>query len=277
VSNDQVALQASYQNGSAYDARFVNEGQASSVTTAMIVPNVVSSLAGVTNDGGDIQLSEGRGITITADDENNDIEIKTSAILGQGNINRIPKFSTSDGKTLASSMIVESAGCVGINNTTPGTTLDVGGLTRTKVLEITGGSDLAEPFVISGGDDRPAAGTVVVIDEARPGQLRVSDRAYDRRVAGVISGAGGIRPGLSLSQHGRLEEGRHVALVGRVYCLADAAYGPIRPGDRLCTSNTPGHAMRAADSGRASGAVLGKAMSSLERGRGLVLVLIQPQ
>jgi hypothetical protein len=68
-----------------------------------------------------------------------------------------------------------------------------------------------------------------------------------------------------------------VALTGRVWCFCDASYGAIAPGDRLTTSATPGHAMKAADPDRAGGAVLGKAMSELKAGKGLVLVLVSMQ
>ena len=146
----------------------------------------------------------------------------------------------------------------------------------TTALQITGGGDLAEPFTISGGDE-VEAGTVLVIDESRPGQLRVSDRAYDHRVAGVVSGAGGLNPGISLVPEGHQDGGQNVALTGRVYDRADASHGAIRPGDLLTTADRPGHLMRAADPARATGAVLGKAMSGLENGTGLVLVLVSLQ
>jgi hypothetical protein len=68
-----------------------------------------------------------------------------------------------------------------------------------------------------------------------------------------------------------------VALTGRVYCWADAANGSIGPGDLLTTSDTPGHAMKVTDHAKAQGAILGKAMSSLENGKGLVLVLVSLQ
>jgi hypothetical protein len=64
-------------DGSAFDARFVNEGQANAIATAMlqdnavtaakIAPDVVSSIAGVSNDGGNIDLVPGIGITIIAE------------------------------------------------------------------------------------------------------------------------------------------------------------------------------------------------------------------
>jgi len=68
-----------------------------------------------------------------------------------------------------------------------------------------------------------------------------------------------------------------VALSGRVYCLCDASKEPIRPGDLLTTSTRPGHAMKALDQDRVPGAVIGKAMSSLDGGTGLVLVLVSLQ
>jgi hypothetical protein len=147
-------------------------------------------------------------------------------------------------------------------------------------LRITGGSDLSEPFDIrpSSRGTEPTPGMLVSIDRERAGHLTISSGAYDRTVAGVISGAGGIRPGMVMGQEGTIASGANpVALSGRVYCLADAEFGAIQAGDLLTTSETPGHAMRVSDYPRAQGAVIGKAMSSLEVGRGLVLVLVNLQ
>ena len=83
---------------------------------------------------------------------------------------------------------------------------------------------------------------------------------------------------ITMGQRDTVADGEYpVALTGRVWCWCDASNAPIVPGDRLTTSDTPGHAMSATDSIRAPGAVIGKAMSSLTEGRGLVLVLVQPQ
>ena len=68
-----------------------------------------------------------------------------------------------------------------------------------------------------------------------------------------------------------------MALSGRVYVLADATSGGIEPGDLLTTSDTPGHAMKVTDHAKAQGAILGKAMSGLSTGKGLVLVLVTLQ
>lgn len=164
---------------------------------------------------------------------------------------------------------------------TPTITLDadVGGSSRviTDVLQING-ADLSENFDIHGGAGSIEPGTVVSIDPSSPGRLLVSRRAYDSRVAGVVSGAGGVRTGLLMQHPGTIASGEHpVALTGRVYCKADAAYGAIEPGDLLTTSDTDGHAMKVTDRDRAQGAILGKAMTSLQSGRGMVLVLVTLQ
>jgi len=166
-------------------------------------------------------------------------------------------------------------GNVGIGTLNPQYTLDVAGVTRTHSIIITGGSDLAEPFKT--GPDLLPKGSVVIIDPEHPGDLKLSSKAYDTRVAGIISGANGINPGVSLHQDGILEGGQNVALTGRVYVLADATSGAINPGDLLTTSTTPGHAMKVTHHSRAVGAILGKAMTGLKEGRGTVLVLVTLQ
>jgi len=144
-------------------------------------------------------------------------------------------------------------------------------------ITITGGSDLAEPFAITTAEQPVAGGEVVVIDEANPGQLKLTHQPYDTRVAGVISGANGIHPGIQMHQEGMLGGGKNVALSGRVYVQADTSNGAINPGDLLTTSSTPGRAMRVSDHARAQGAILGKAMTSLKNGQGMVLVLVTLQ
>ena len=107
--------------------------------------------------------------------------------------------------------------------------------------------------------------------------MKLSKRAYDTQVAGIISGANGINPGISLTQEGALDQGQNVALTGRVYVKADASHGANKPGDLLTTSDTPGHAMKVSDHTKSQGAILGKAMSALKEGTGLVLVLVTLQ
>ena len=149
-------------------------------------------------------------------------------------------------------------------------------------LEITGvGSDIrltnadcAEDFDVCGAD-KAEPGTVMVLGD--DGALLESGRAYDRRVAGVISGAGHYKPAIVLD--GRKTSGNRqpIALIGKVFCKVDAQFGAIEVGDLLTTSSTPGHAMKTTDPYRSFGAVLGKALQPLANGQGLIPVLVALQ
>ncbi len=174
---------------------------------------------------------------------------------------------------------------VGIGTTNPWFKLDVNGTVRAVIFHVNGGSDFAENFDVNVATtsneamtQKVEAGMIVSIDPASPGKLQLSTQAYDRRVAGIISGAGGLKPGMVMGQEGTLADGKYpVALTGRVYCWVDASQGAIEPGDLLTTSSTPGHAMKAADAAMAQGAIIGKAMTGLKEGKGLVLVLVNLQ
>ncbi|MGD9036486.1 MAG: hypothetical protein PVF10_08015, partial [Syntrophobacterales bacterium] len=226
------------------------------------------------------------------------LEVNGDALIGSSSkgIRLRSTGSLADLESLGTDLVVNnngkntlfnvSLGNVGIGTWTPSAKLEVGGdvvvtgNVTTAVLEITGGSDLSERFDISGyGEEfRPSPGMVVSIDSDNPGELVVSTAAYDKRVAGIISGAGGVKPGMLMGQKSSEADGRNpVALTGRVYCWADASGGAIRPGDLLTTSDSPGHAMKATDCAKAQGAILGKAMTGLESGKGLVLVLVTLQ
>jgi hypothetical protein len=135
-------------------------------------------------------------------------------------------------------------------------------------------ADCAEDFeIISGEDAKP--GAVMTINAS--GQLTQCKQPYDKRVAGVISGAGDLRPGLVLGRQTGRTDRSPIALMGRVLCNADAGYGSIEVGDLLTTSATSGHAMKASDPARAFGAVLGKALQPLRSGRDLIPILVALQ
>jgi hypothetical protein len=138
------------------------------------------------------------------------------------------------------------------------------------------GADVAEDFEVSDGVVAQP-GHVMVLDGV--GTVRPCDAPYDRRVAGVISGAGSFQPGILLDRQDSPDPDsrRPLALVGKVYCQVDASYGAIELGDLLTTSPTPGHAMRVDDDAKASGAVLGKAMAAFGSGTGLLPILVSLQ
>jgi hypothetical protein len=54
----------------------------------------------------------------------------------------------------------------------------------------------------------------------------------------------------------------------------DATFGAIRAGDLLTTSSHAGYAMKVTDKAAASGAIIGKALSSLDKGIGTVTVMV---
>lgn len=130
------------------------------------------------------------------------------------------------------------------------------------------GADLAEEFRVVDEDAEPGAVMVLAGGDA----LEVSRDAYDTRVAGVLSGAGGYRPALILD---RTEPGRHaLAMTGKVWVRVTAESTAIRIGDLLTTADRRGHAMRASDPARSHGAVIGKALDPLDSGTGLIRALV---
>jgi hypothetical protein len=160
-------------------------------------------------------------------------------------------------------------GDIFISNSSGTDTIRLNGQTGDITLS---GADCAESFETSESEP-PEPGTVMVIDEE--GRLRQSTSAYDRRAAGVISGAGTYRPGIILdgnfiSQRGNVQ----IALSGKVYCKADSRYSQIEVGDLLTTSDTPGHAMKAGEPEKAFGTVIGKALRRLSSGKGLIPILV---
>jgi len=135
-------------------------------------------------------------------------------------------------------------------------------------------ADCAEYFDVT-GLAIATPGTVMVIDDE--GSVRQSSEAYDKRVAGVVSGAGEYKPAIVLDHKGTLGNRVPLALLGKVYCSVDTQYAPIEVGDLLTTSPTAGHAMKAGDPARAFGAVIGKALRPLRKGAGMIPILVALQ
>lgn len=212
---------------------------------------------------------------------NNSSNSSNAVIISTQGLGRAAEISIQNSSNLQTALYVSTngtgLGLYVLGNTMLDGDLEVTGTSRCDVLEITGGGDIAEPFDIQDSEN-VNNGLVLSIDSENIGKLKLSEKAYDRCVAGIISGAGNIKPGMILSQSGSIADGKYpVALTGRVYCWADASNESIQPGDLLTTSNIPGYAMKVTDYDKAQGAIIGKAMSSLETGKGLVLVLVALQ
>lgn len=228
------------------------------------------------------QSTRGEGVRGVANVDNR------AAVVGHNNAGGAGVFGYSvrgDG-AIGIAVVDNRSGVAGINEaggagiygySARGYAGDFNGKVRVKVLEITGGADLAEPFPVrAAAGAEPQPGMVVCIDSQNPGALVICAAEADHTVAGVISGAGGVQPGLVMRQSGTLADGEHpIALTGRVYVWVDATEQPVTPGDLLTTSALPGHAQHAG--AEAQGALIGKAMTGLADGKGLVLVLVSLQ
>jgi hypothetical protein len=159
-------------------------------------------------------------------------------------------------------------------------------------VEVTGdisllNADCAENFNTL--EENVESGTVMVLTEN--GSLQQSYQEYDKKVAGIVSGAGGYKPAIVLNsqdsqnqsqnedqKHDKIKKGRlPIALMGKVYCKVDARHSSIRIGDLLTTSSTKGYAMKAEDPMKAFGAVIGKALDSIKEGLGMIPVLVALQ
>jgi hypothetical protein len=145
---DQVRLADAYATGTAYDSRFVNEAQTNSVTTDMITPNVVTSVDGVVNDGGNIDLIAGSNVTITPDNNNKTITIAATGggggIGGSGTTGRVSKFTAAT--TIGNSLITDDGSTVTINGATVISSSAENGLPSTPTVEPKSG----DPYVADG-------------------------------------------------------------------------------------------------------------------------------
>jgi hypothetical protein len=135
-------------------------------------------------------------------------------------------------------------------------------------------ADCAEDFDLADAAEADP-GSVMVLDDQ--GRLRPGCQAYDTRVVGVVAGAGGFRPGIVLDRTASRVPRAPLSMVGKAFCKVDATTAAIASGDLLTSSPRPGHAMKASDPARSFGAVLGKALSPLAGGTGLIPIVVALQ
>ena len=135
--------------------------------------------------------------------------------------------------------------------------------------------DIAEVFDLETREG-VVPGSIMSVDALGSGALMPAATPNDRKVVGVISGAGDFQHAMLI---GSREDGSHdlpVALSGQVYVPVSAENGPISPGDLLVSSSSPGVAMAARDIGRSIGAVVGKALQGFaaDDAEGLIRMLV---
>jgi hypothetical protein len=130
--------------------------------------------------------------------------------------------------------------------------------------------DICERF--PSGESECVEGAVMIVKA--DGTLAPCAVGYDKRVVGVVSGAGTLQPAITLGSEQDPSRSARIALIGTANCLVDAIYGAVDVGDLLTTSETYGHAMKATDQAKSWGAVIGKAIGVLASGKGLVPMVI---
>lgn len=180
-------------------------------------------------------------------------------------------------------------GSVGIGTKTPGYALDVAGQIRSTLgfvypdgsVQTTAfnatlcGGDYAESVTVK--DDRATyeAGDVLVISDESGADVVKSTSPYSTAIAGIYSTKPGVIGRRQSGQRSALEI--PMAMIGIVPTKVSSENGQIRRGDLLVSSSRPGYAMKGTDRSRMLGAVIGKAMESLDSEHGLIEVLVTLQ
>jgi hypothetical protein len=199
------------------------------------------------------------------------------------------------GSPMTTQMFINGSGNVGIGTTTPNARLEVSG-----TVQLTSGSGAKMIFqdgsvqsvawngVLSGGDyaesvdvigDRKAyePGDVLVIDPTSEGKFLKSSQPYSTNVLGVYSTKPGVVGRRQTSDRSHMAEEVPMAMVGVIPTKVCAEGGPIKPGDLLVTSSTPGYAMKGTDRTQMLGAIIGKALGHLDTGTGVMEVGVSIQ
>ncbi|HEX7285604.1 MAG TPA: hypothetical protein VF532_05445 [Candidatus Angelobacter sp.] len=140
-----------------------------------------------------------------------------------------------------------------------------------------GGADFAESVEPAGAKDDYHSGDVVVIDTTARRRVGLARKPYSTLVAGIYSTKPGVLATPYAMDDPRLVKEIPLAIVGIVPCKVSAENGPIRAGDLLVTSATPGYAMKGTERSRMLGAVLGKALEPLPAGKGMIEILVTLQ
>lgn len=135
------------------------------------------------------------------------------------------------------------------------------------------GADFAERFAVVGSIAAYTPGDVLQISHEADRHLERTAEPYSRRIAGVYA----TKPGVLL---GTLDSATSVPLgvVGVIPTKVTNEGGPIRRGDLLVTSSTPGHAMKGDPDRIGVGMVIGRALQDFDGAEtGMIEVLVNVQ
>jgi hypothetical protein len=138
------------------------------------------------------------------------------------------------------------------------------------------GGDFAESVDVDGNRTQYQPGDLLVLSEGVDTDVAMSTTPYSTMVAGIYATKPGIVGKRSTDQQ-KIKGQIPMAMVGIVPARVSAENGPIRRGDLLVSSSTPGYAMKGTDRSKMLGAVIGKAMGSLDSGTGVINVLVTLQ
>jgi len=195
-------------------------------------------------------------------------------------------------------MILNSAGNVGIGTTAPGQKLEVSGNAMVDGALIVGNGgiyfpgnstpqaqpytgvtcgDYAESVDVAGDRKSYEPGDVLVIGAESGSDVLKSAEPYSTLVGGIYSTKPGTVGRRQTTDYKSSKTEVPMAMVGIVPTKVSAENGPIKRGDLMVTSSTPGYAMKGTDRSRMLGAVVGKALGSLNSGTGVIEVLVTLQ
>jgi hypothetical protein len=139
------------------------------------------------------------------------------------------------------------------------------------------GADFAESVDVEGDRADYSPGDLLTVGLTRDRQFSLVAQPYSTLVAGIYATRPGILATPHLMSDPRIAAEVPLTVVGIVPCKVTAENGSIQRGDLLVSSSTPGRAMKGTDRTRMLGAVVGKALGSLDHGTGVIDVLVTLQ